>query len=258
MNATIATARVAGNDGAPIVFVHGVGSTAAIWDYQLDAFADAYRCAAVELRGNGIPRPEPPPERITREGYADDVLAVADAAQFDRFHFVGCSLGGVVGFELWKRAPERLRSLTFVGSFAAYPNSAAYVDGVIANVRAAGTMEAFAHERARKLGMPPGRRTDETIAQMAWKTVESYTAATRATWTGDYRDILPTIAVPALVIHGSRDTVAPLELSEEIARGIPGAIFESIPDAGHVTNADAPDRFNEILRGFIAPLSSSR
>lgn len=251
MSATIAAARMSGTRGAPVVFVHGVGSTAAIWDYQLGPFADSYRCFAVELRGNGAARPDPPPDRITRDGYVDDVLAVADAAGLDTFHFVGCSLGGVVGFELWKRAPQRIRSLTFVGSFAAYPNAAAYVDGVVASVKAAGTMEAFAHERARKLGMPPGRRTDETIAQMAGKSVESYVAATHATWTGDFRSILGGISVPALVLHGGKDAVAPAALSDEIARGIPGARFESIAEAGHVTNADAPERFNEILRTFL-------
>jgi 3-oxoadipate enol-lactonase len=233
------------------VFVHGVGSTAAIWDYQLESLADAYRCFAVELRGNGAARPDPPPERITREGYVDDVLAVADAAGLDRFHFVGCSLGGVVGFELWKRASQRIRSLTFVGSFAAYPNAAAYVESVVESVRAAGTMEIFAHERARRLGMPPGPRTDETIAQMACKSVESYIAATNATWTGDFRDTLPSITVPAMVLYGGKDGIAPAPLSEEIAGGIRHARLETIPEAGHVTNADSPERFNEILRSFL-------
>jgi 3-oxoadipate enol-lactonase len=242
---------MSGADGAPIVFVHGVGSTAAIWDYQLATLGNAHRCFAVELRGNGASRPDPLPDRITREGYVDDVLAVADAAGIERFHFVGCSLGGVVGFELWKRASQRIRTLTFVGSFAAYPNADAYVESVVASVEAAGTMEAFARERARKLGMPPGRRTDETIAQMACKSVPSYLAATRATWTGDFRNVLSSISVPTLVVYGGKDTVAPAALSEEIARGIAGAHLEVISDAGHVTNADAPERFNELLRSFV-------
>lgn len=252
MSAAIATARTSGSGHEVAVFVHGVGSTAAIWDYQLQALGAAYRCFAVELRGNGVPKPEPDPEQITRDGYVDDVLAVIDAAGAQRVHFVGCSLGGVVGFELWKRAPERVRSLTFVGSFAWYPDSAAYVRSVIESVQAAGTMERFAHERAKKLGMPPGRRTDETIAQMACKTVPSYIAATHATWTGEYRALLPTITVPTLVICGERDAVAPPSFSQEIAGGIPGARLETIAGAGHVTNADAPDRFNELLLAFFA------
>lgn len=253
---TIATARMSGRSGDAVLFVHGVGSTAAIWDYQLAALCDAYRCFAIELRGNGVPKPEPDPSAITREGYVDDVLAVADAVNAQRFHFVGCSLGGVVGFELWKRAPERVLSFTFVGSFAAYPKAEAYVQSVVAAVEEAGTMERFAHERAKRLGMPPGRRTDETIAQMACKTVEPYIAATHATWTGDYRDILGTIKVPTLVVCGERDTVAPLSFSEEIANGITGARLEVLPNAGHVTNADAPGAFNQLLRSFLDSIRS--
>ena len=247
-----ATARLRGSKGDAVIFVHGVGSTAAIWDYQLDVLCDAYRCYAVELRGNGVPKPEPPPEDINREGFVDDVLAVADAADSQRFHYVGCSLGGVIGFELWKRAPERIASLTFVGSFAWYPDAQNYVRGVIDAVKAAGTMERFARERATKIGMPPGRRTDETIEQMACKTVESYIASTRATWTGEYRDRLKTISVPTLVICGGKDTIAPRSFSEEIAAGIPGARLEVVEDAGHVTNADCPERFNGLLREFLA------
>lgn len=248
---TIATARVAGSRGDAVIFVHGVGSTAAIWDYQLVELRDAYRCFAVELRGNGVPKPEPDPSEITRDGYVDDVLAVADAAGAERFHFAGCSLGGVVGFELWKRAPRRLRSLTFVGSFAWYPDAQNYVQNVITAVEAAGTMERFAFERAQRLGLPAGKRTAETIAQMGCKSVSCYIAATHATWTGEYRDVLPKISVPTLVICGERDTVAPPSFSQEIADSIPGARVEILADAGHVANADAPDRFNELLRAFL-------
>jgi 3-oxoadipate enol-lactonase len=253
VSCTIATARASGTGSDVAVFVHGVGSTAAIWDYQLAALGDRLRCLAVELRGNGIPKPEPLPAQITRAGYVDDVLALADAAGAERVHFVGCSLGGVVGFELWKRAPRRVRSLTFVGSFAWYPDAPAYLQSVIASVEAAGTMERFARERARKLGLPAGRRTDETIAQMACKTVPSYIAATHATWTGDFRELLPSISVPVLVVCGERDPVAPPSFSQEISQAIPGARLEILAGAGHVANADAPQPFNELLGTFLEP-----
>jgi len=242
----IVATRVAGTGGPPVIFVHGVGSTGAIWDYQLSALGDDYRCAAIELRGNGAGA-DVAPEEITREGFRDDVLAAADALGFEIFHFVGCSLGGVVGFELWKAAPERLKSLVFVGSFAAYPNAQAYAQGVVDAVNRAGNMETFALERAAKLGLPP-HRFDETVQQMAVKRVPSYIASTWATWTGDYRPMLSSIDVPTLVVYGERDAIAPRELSEEIANGIPGARLIAVPNAGHVTNADAPEAFNALLR----------
>jgi 3-oxoadipate enol-lactonase len=244
-------ARAAGTQGPALIFVHGVGSTAAIWDYQLRAFGDRARCLAIELRGNGVPKPEPDPSAITREGFATDVLAVADAQGVERFTIVGCSLGGVVAFELWKRARERIEAMVIVGSFAQYPNARAYADGVKNLVREAGGMPAFAEARAAKLGLPP-ERTRETVEQMARKSVPSYLASTEATWTGDYTHILPTIDVPVLVAHGERDTVAPAALSQAIASAIPGAQLVSIPDAGHVANADNPTFFNDMLERFFA------
>ncbi len=252
-----AGARVAGDRGPALIFVHGVGSTASIWDAQLAAFGDAYRCAAIELRGNGA-LPDPQPSAITRAGFAGDVLAIANARGADRFTLIGCSLGGVVAFELWKRVPERFERMVIVGSFARYPDGQAYADGVKAAAREAGDMRAFAASRAAKLGLPP-ERLRETIEQMAAKSVDCYLASTQATWTGDYRDVLPAIGIPVLVLCGERDAVAPRALSEEIARGIPAARFAIVAGAGHVANADAPDAFNELLRDFLqraAPGSS--
>ncbi|MGD0967972.1 MAG: alpha/beta hydrolase [Candidatus Aquilonibacter sp.] len=244
--------RYAGTDGPALVFVHGVGSTAAIWDRQLDAFSGAYRTLAIELRGNGVPKPEPDPRAITRAGYADDVLAALDALRVDRATIVGCSLGGVVAFELWERASERIEAMVILGSFAAYPNARAYADGICSAVRAAGTMDMFARERAARLGAMPPDRLRETLDQMASKSVASYLAATEATWTGDYRAMLATIDVPALVCTGENDVIAPPALSREIADGIPDSEFALIPHAGHVANADNPEAFNELVRRFLA------
>jgi 3-oxoadipate enol-lactonase len=244
--------RYAGTDGPALVFVHGVGSTAAIWDRQLDAFSSAYRTLAIELRGNGVPKPESDPRAITREGYAADVLAALDALRIERATIIGCSLGGVVAFELWEQARERIDAMVILGSFAAYPNARAYADGICSAVRAAGTMDVFARERASRLGAMPQDRLRETLEQMASKNVASYLAATEATWTGDYRAMLATIDIPALVCAGENDTIAPPALSREIADGIAGSQLALIPHAGHVANADNPQAFNELLRGFLA------
>ncbi|MBV8637624.1 MAG: alpha/beta fold hydrolase [Candidatus Eremiobacteraeota bacterium] len=250
-------ARLSGTRGPALVFVHGVGSTAAIWDYQLRAFGDRARCMAMELRGNGVPKPEPDPALISRKGFADDVLAVADAQGAPTFTIVGCSLGGVVAFELWKRAPERIEAMVIVGSFAAYPNARAYADGIKAAVEEANGMAAFAQLRAARLGLPPDRLR-ETIDQMGSKTVPSYLASTDATWTGDYTNMLPTIDVPVLVAAGERDTIAPLALSQVIASSIPGAELAVIPDAGHVANADNPAFFNGMLERFLGRAVAAR
>ncbi|MBV9233167.1 MAG: alpha/beta fold hydrolase, partial [Candidatus Eremiobacteraeota bacterium] len=148
-----------------LVLVHGVGSTAAIWDRQLAAFRDDYLCAAVELRGNGT-LPDPDPGSITRQGYAADVLAVADALGAERFTIAGCSLGGVVAFELWQRAAWRIDAMFILGSFARYPDGQRYADSICAQARELGDVRAFGELRAAQLGLPP-ERLRETIDQYA-------------------------------------------------------------------------------------------
>ena len=81
--------------------------------------------------------------------------------------------------------------------------------------------------------------------------MECFLAATEATWTGDYRDVLPTIDVPTLVAYGEHDAVAPRALAEEIANGIRGSRIVAIANAGHVANADEPGTFNALLREFL-------
>jgi 3-oxoadipate enol-lactonase len=250
----IAGARVApdrsGSRRPPLIFVHGVGSTAAIWDYQLEPFSEYALCAAIELRGNGSQKPDPDPSSITREGFAADVLTVADALGAERFTVVGCSLGGVVAFELWRRVPRRIAGMVLLGTFARYPDGEGNARQISAAVREAGDMRAFGRIRAEKLGMPPDRMR-ETVEQMACKSVECYLASTQATWTGDYRDVLPAIDVPALVAYGEHDVVAPRSLAEEIATGIKGARLEMVEAAGHVANADNPPAFDRLLRRYL-------
>lgn len=240
-----------------LVFVHGVGSTAAIWDAQLNAFGGDFDAVAIELRGNGALKPDPDPALITRAGFADDVAAVLGALDVERFTLVGCSLGGVVAFELYERAGGRFDALVTLGSFARYPDGERVAETIAAAVRDAGSMPVFAQRRAAQLGLPPARMT-ETIEQMACKSVACYLASTQATWTGDYLGMLSSIVVPALAAYGEFDPVAPRELSEEIAAGIPSASLAEVKDAGHVANADNPAAFNALLRTFLTRLDAAR
>jgi len=235
----------------PLFFVHGVGSTAAIWDYQLEPFGTDRLCAAVELRGNGTLKPDPDPATIDRPAYAHDAVTIADALGADRFVIVGCSLGGAVAFELWRRARQRIAAMVLVGAFARYPDGERYAEQICAQAREIGDMRAFGELRAAKLGLPPARLL-ETVEQYACKSVACFLASTHATWTGDYMDLLASIDVPVLVVHGERDVVAPRERSAEIASGIAGARLIEIPGAGHVVNADAPQAFNAMLEAFLS------
>jgi len=249
--------------GPPIVFLHGVGATKRMWAPQLAMLSERFRCIALDYRGYG--ESEAPPESslkadardakaISRAAYARDVVAVIDAAGIDAAHLCGCSLGGVVALETYDAKPARVKSLALVDTFAFYPGGAGSIDERIANLDRLGIAE-FAKTRAPGIHKPdvPRELVEESIADMASIPLAVYKASTRATWTGDYRALLPRIGVPAEVFWGELDTsIAPHELSEELAKAIPtcsGVV--RVPHAGHVSSLDNPEFFNLALEAFV-------
>lgn len=250
-------ARVAGRAGEPLLFVHDAGSTAAIWDPQLRALSERFRCAAVELRGNGVTPLPANLSAITREGFARDCLAVADTLGFTRWHLVGCGLGGLVGLELFRCAQERLASLALLDSFAAYPDGEGMAARIVEQALTATSFISFAEQRASELlplGAPAHRRTDY-VRQLASHDRRAYARFAHATWTGDYRPLLAHINVPTLVLWGERDVLVPRRLCEGLAAWIAGARLLVVPDAGHISNADAPAFVNAALEAFFLSVS---
>jgi pimeloyl-ACP methyl ester carboxylesterase len=68
----------------------------------------------------------------------------------------------------------------------------------------------------------------------------------------DSRPLLSTIKVPALVLVGREDALTPVELSQEIAAGIPGARLEVVPECGHLSTMERPEAVNAALRAWLA------
>jgi pimeloyl-ACP methyl ester carboxylesterase len=67
----------------------------------------------------------------------------------------------------------------------------------------------------------------------------------------DVRDVLPNIDVPTLLVYGDRDVRAPLTVADALQAAIPGSSLVVLPDAGHVCNVEAPDKFNVAVRDFL-------
>jgi pimeloyl-ACP methyl ester carboxylesterase len=93
-----------------IVFHHGIGTTSSVWVDWLPALASTYRLVRLDMRGFG--RSPAHDEEWSWDALAADVLAVADAAEAPRFHFVGESIGGTLGLYVALYHPQRLHSLT--------------------------------------------------------------------------------------------------------------------------------------------------
>ena len=245
---TIGYAEAGGGDAMPIVFLHGVGSDKSVWHPQLDYFGGQRRAIAFDYPGYGDS--DPAPGGTTRDDYAAAILSAMSELGVERAHVCGLSLGGVIAIALHHAAPERCASLILADTFAKHPDGQAIYQRSTA---ASGDMRAMAEARTDVLlAQPadPAVRT-EVIETMARIDPAAFRIGAEAVWIADQAPRAQAIRVPALVICGAEDTITPPALSHALVQIIPGARYEEIANAGHLTNLEQPDAFNAAVEGFI-------
>ncbi len=214
-----------------LVLVPGLLCTKALWAPQVAALGDI---AEINVA-----------DHTRHDSMAAIAQSILDAAP-ERFALAGLSMGGYIAYEIVRQAPQRVTKLALLdtGSRADTPERAAARRELIA------TAEREGARRAQQLLMPvlihKARLADkplvQTIEQMADDIgVDAFKRQQAAIMTRpDNRPFLPSIACPTLVLVGREDALTPVELSQEIAAGIPGARLEIIPDCGHLSTMERP------------------
>jgi len=236
------------------VFLHGLGSCADDWIWQVPAFERDHRLLLVDLPGHY--RSPLPAGRLTVDTMADAVGALLARLGEPPAHVVGLSLGGCVGLALALRAPERVRSLTLVNAVArlrpAGPTAALRLVARL-TLLATAPMSAVAALVARGLFPRPEQAAlyEAAARSLARTPRRAYWAGLRALARFDVRTALTRVRCPTLVMAGADDATVALDVKESLARAIAGSRWVVIPDSGHATNADNPDAFNATLREFL-------
>jgi pimeloyl-ACP methyl ester carboxylesterase len=231
-----------------------------MWRHQATAFADR-RCIAPDLRGAGTaPAPDAASEYSMRI-YAEGVMALLDGEDVKRAVFCGLSMGGYIMFELVRRFPDRIAALVLCNTKATADSAEAKLgrDALAATARQRGA-RTVANEMVPKLLAAETRASQSDVVRevtemIARQPVSGIVGALRAL--RDRPDSTATLAeirVPALVVAGDDDQIAPADGMKAMAGRIAGARFEMIRNAGHLTPLEQPHAFNAVLRTFLAML----
>ena len=244
--------------GAPLVLLHGLGSSAADWDLQVPAFAARYRLLLVDLRGHG--RSPAGPALSTVEQMAEDVAALLARLGLPPAHVVGLSLGGCAALALAARHPQRVRSLVLVNTFARLRAGGAQGAARLARrawLFCTAPMPAVAAYVAAGLFPEPEHAAlrAEAVARLARNDKRPYLAAMLAVVRFDARRALASIRCPTLVMAGDRDTTVPRAAAQALRQGIAGARFAPIANSGHATPYDQPEVFNRVVLEFLESVS---
>jgi pimeloyl-ACP methyl ester carboxylesterase len=208
-----------------IVLLHAFPLDERMWEPQLAELAgdDVYVPNFYDLGGNSV------------DGWAEHVL---ERAQGD-LAAVGASLGGYVALAMARAAPQRVKTLLLAGARATAdpPERRAARDEMIRVVQAEG-IAGWNREFA-----PPGpedRTTDELV-----RGIQALRDRRDAT------DVVAGFEGPITVVVGDGDEILPVDEARQIAESAPDGTLEIVEGAGHVVSADAPGRFNEILRELL-------
>ncbi|MFZ0745144.1 MAG: alpha/beta fold hydrolase [Terracidiphilus sp.] len=253
--------------GQPVVFLHPTPLDHEYWRPLIEDLAGV-RAIIPDLRGHGASElgtelpaggfTRVPDAPVLRMGQlAQDVLALMDHLELPEAMFAGCSIGGYVLMELWRRAPARMRGLAIVCS---KPQPDAETNLVkraatIAQVRAKGVDAFFDGNAQTLIGATARVRRQEIVAELrARMTLTPAAVVAVQAGLASRPDSVPTIGTihaPVLAIAGGEDpTTSPAEM--EAYQAAPGGCeFHLLPDAGHFAAYEQPQKVAALLAEWM-------
>lgn len=248
--------ELTGPAGAEVVTLsHSLATDYHMWRLQLPALiAAGYRVLRYDTRGHG--GTDAPPGPYSLELLADDVVGLLGALDIERTHFVGISMGGMIGQTLALDHREVIVSLVLCDTAASLPPEVGPIwDQRIEIARTSGMWEHV--EGTVERWFTPGFITSrpdvvEPIRGAIGSTpVDGYAGCIEAIKRLDLLDRISGIAAPTLVIVGAQDSGTTPEAARAIHERIPSAEFVLIESASHLSNLEQPEVFNRVLLEFL-------
>jgi pimeloyl-ACP methyl ester carboxylesterase len=250
----------------PVVLVHGLGGQWQNWLENIPRLAQERRVLALDLPGFGL-TPEPADGEISIPGYGRCVDAFCEELGLGQVALVGNSMGGYVAAETAIQFPERVSRLTLV-SAAGISSADAFQAPIMTFGRIATALATNTAARHRRLAARPITRhvslalvarhprllkpdfAYEGFYKGAGK--GGFDDALRASLDYDFRDRLPDVKVPTLIVWGEKDSIIPVRDADEFERMIEDSRKVVMKDTGHIPMAERPNVFNDILLDFLA------
>ncbi|TLF53074.1 alpha/beta fold hydrolase [Halomonas urmiana] len=244
--------RLLGDATRPLVILaHPLGMTQAVWDELLPALLPSYRVLTWDLPGHGASEAWPADGgEITPAALAAEALALADRAGAERFHFVGTSIGGVVGQQLVAEHGDRLLSATLTNTGAVIGNAELWTTRA-ARVREEG-LAAISAEIVPRWFAPACFEAEPALkagwcTQMGRGDDESYARLCKMLGRHAFTGKLAGKGVTVQLLGGSEDLATPPASLEALAAELDGAPLEILEGVGHVPSVEVPARFAETL-----------
>lgn len=237
-----------------VTLAHSLATDLSLWDEVAVALAPSFNVLRYDARGHG--QTDAPTGSYSFAQLVGDLVGLLDALGIERTHFVGLSMGGMLGQHFALAAPQRLDRLALVSTTSRTPPAAgALWDERIATAQAQGMAAHVAPTLARWFTAPYRAAHPEVMARIgaliAATPVAGFAGWGAAIRTLDVADQLAAVRAPTLVVVGADDPGTPPPLSQAIAAAIPGARLAVVPAASHQLVVEQAALFQRLLLDFL-------
>lgn len=239
----------------PLVFLHGIGGAARAWRGQLDFFANRHRAIAWDMPGYGGSAPLP---TVSIASLADALQDFLQQVGATRPILVGHSIGGMIVQQLLAKEPGIAGAIVLAQTSPAFGKpdgdwQKSFLEARLGPLDRGETMVSLAPTLVKELVGDDPDESGMRLARdcMACVPEVTYRATMLALMGFDQRHALKNIAVPTLVLSGSKDRNAPAPMMAKMASYIPNAEYVELEGAGHLVNLERPGEFNAALDHFL-------
>jgi 2-hydroxymuconate-semialdehyde hydrolase len=250
-------------DGQPIVFLHGSGvgaSAAANWSQNLPILAESHRVIAFDQLGFGQTQAQQG-EKYGIDSWVSHVIRVLDALQLDRVILAGNSMGGWISLQTAIDHPQRVAGVLTMGT--------GHLEYEVTAVLRAHARPEFSVDGIRRILLDfvvDQSLVTEDLVQARFRAATMPGAAERYRVVIDARNAssvlneseLSKLSMPAMIIHGRRDQVVPLELAFRLFNLVPHSDLHILEDCGHWAQIERAGIFNQLVTDLAARVDSQR
>ena len=246
--------EIEGPEGAPwMMFSNSLATNLSMWDPQAADFRGSFRLLRYDQRGHGAT--EAPAGGYTYPQLVADAVALLDALEIARTHFVGLSMGGATALALAELHPARVDHVVVCDSpCMSTPAGAQQWEERIATARKGG-MEALVDSTLARwfpqetLAAKPAH-VERVRAMILSTPVNGFIGGSAALSDHNYNAAVATAKRPVLLIAGSKDGVTPAAM-KDMQKRLAGSRYVELEGAGHISNLDRPAEFTRAVREFI-------
>jgi 3-oxoadipate enol-lactonase len=240
--------------GPVVTLSHSLATDLSMWDPQIAALTARYRVLRYDTRGHG--GTDAPAGPYSLDQLAEDARALLRALGIGRTHWVGLSMGGMIGQRLALEQPALFESLVLCDTTSRIPAEAKPLwDQRISTAERQG-MEPLVEPTLERWFTAPFRERGGAVLERVRAMIRStdprgYAGCCHTIAALDLTDRLQAIRLPTLVIVGEEDVGTPVAASRAIQEQIEGSELVILKSASHLSNMEQPVEFERALLAFL-------